>query len=179
MARTAIIAALLAMTAVACWGDFSNNYPTPEMDDLNYSINVGAALLVNSDMDNSESVAIGVSWFDAADRNFGQMATFGLSADWYQVERNNGDKVQVVPILFNYRQYGFISSYRVFAELGVGMIATTDGIPEMELDDGANFGWAGGIGLDINNNLFLHGRFIGGEHPDKDGAALLQIGYRF
>jgi len=151
----------------------------PEETGLNYSITVGAALMVSENLRNESSPMVGVSWYDVAGANFGNNATFGISADWLQVERNDGTDVSIIPILFNYRQYGAISTYRVFVNFGVGILATTDGIPEMKLDDGSNFGWTGGLGVDVTNRFYFQSRFIGGKNPGDDGLVSVQLGYRF
>jgi len=152
---------------------------SPEETGLNYSITVGAALMVSENLQDDSSPMIGVSWYELAGANFGNNATFGISADWLQVKRNDGTDVSIVPVLFNYRQYGAISNYRVFVNFGVGILAATDGVPEMKLDDGSNFGWTGGLGADITNRFYFQARFIGGKNPGDDGLVSVQLGYRF
>jgi len=158
---------------------FAQTVPTPEEMGLNYSINFGGAFLINSTSMHTTIPTVGFAYFDLAGENFGPTAVFGLTADWSQIERNDGKSVQVVPLLFNYRQYGFISNYRVFVTLGLGLLATTDSVPEMQLNTGANFAWTAGLGFDISNNLNLQGRFIGGQNPGDDGMASVTLGYRF
>ena len=153
--------------------------PTPEDMGLNYSFYAGAALLTNSKMNNTTSVMIGLAYYDSAGENFGQYSMFGLSTDWTLIKRNDGQSVNYVPVLFNYRQYGFITSYRVFVNLGVGVLALTDSIKDMKLSSGANFGWEAGLGFDVTNNLCFQARFIGSKNPGDDGLASVQLGYRF
>ena len=153
--------------------------PTPEDMGLNYSVYAGAALLTNNKMNNTNSVMIGFAYYDSAGENFGQYSMFGITADWTQIERNDGKAVQYVPVLFNYRQYGFISNLRVFVNLGVGLLVTTDSINDMNLSSGANFGWSAGLGFDVTNNLCFQARFIGSKNPGDDGLASIQLGYRF
>ena len=177
MAKAILLSAvLLALVAVPALGQ---TYPIPEDMGLNYSISFGASLLANGNMLHTRGPAIGFAFFDSAGEDFGQMAAFGLSADWTQIERSDGTNVQVVPLLFNYRQYAFISSYRVFANVGVGVLALSDSIAEMKLSSGVNFGWMGGLGFDVTNNLFVQARFIGGSDPGQDGMTFVQLGYRF
>lgn len=154
-------------------------FPTPEDLGYEYSINAGVAFPINSDVNFDNTFIVGVSWYGAADNDFGNNAALGLSGDWTIVERFDGENVNLIPMMINYRQYGVIGGYRVFVNLGIGVIVATDDIPEMEIDDGANFGWTGGLGLDINNQLFTQFRFIGGENPGEDGLATVELGYRF
>jgi hypothetical protein len=172
------IAGILAVLVLLLGVQAAAQILTPEQMGLNYSVSAGVGLMANSIFDTNSVPSIGFGWYDTAGSVFGNNAAFGLTADWMLVKRNNGEDVNLVPLLFNYRQYGAISSYRVFATLGVGILATTDSIPEMGLEDGANLGWTVGVGLDITNNLFFQGRFIAGSDPGDDGVTSLQLGYR-
>ncbi len=149
---------------------------SPEDTGLNYSVTVGVALMVSENLKSESVPMVGASWYEVAGANFGSNATFGISADWLQVERSNGRDVNIIPMLFNYRQYGTISSYRIFVNFGVGILATTDAIPEMKLDNGSNFGWTAGLGADITNSFYFQARFIGSKN---DGLVSVQLGYRF
>ncbi len=174
-----LLAALAACMAAAAAGPANAQIMTPEEAGYNYSVTLGAALMVGNNLNDDSSPMIGFSWYGPAGPAFGNNAVFGLSADWLRVNRNDGSDVQMIPLLFNYRQYGVISNYRVFVNFGVGILATTDPIPEMQLEDGANFGWTGGLGLDISNSLFLQARFIGSSNPGDDGLVSVQLGLRF
>jgi hypothetical protein len=153
-------------------------YPIPEQAGLNYSITAGVAFLTGTDVFNNTAPTIGVSWYGAVSENLGDNSAIGLTGDWILVQRQDND-VNLVPVFLNYRRYGAIGGWRVFVTFGLGILATTDSIPEMELGNGAAFGWTGGLGVDITNNLFFHGRFIAGQHPGNDGIATAELGYRF
>lgn len=153
--------------------------PTPEDMGLDYSITAGVVSSVNGDIENGTSPTVGVSWFGAADSPFGDMAAFGLSAEWIGIKRNDGTNVNLVPILVNYKQSGIIGGYRVFVILGLGIQVATDDIPEMRLGDGASFAWTGGMGVDITNSIFAQAKFIGGQYPGQDGLVSINLGYRF
>lgn len=173
-----ILTAALAL-AFAGAGYAYDAMPTPEDMGLNYSITAGAAFSVNSNVNNNARPTIGVAWFGAAAPAFGDMAAFGLSADWIGIQRNDGKNVSLVPLMFTYKRSGIISAYRVFVELGLGIRVASDGIPEMRTGDGTSFGWTGGLGLDLTNAIFAQARFIGGQYPGQDGLVSMQLGYRF
>jgi hypothetical protein len=154
-------------------------YPTPEQQGQNYSITVGAVFLAGKNVIKNTAPTVGVSWFDSASDELGSNAAIGITGDWVLVERSDYKKVNLVPVLLNYRQYGAIGAWRVFVNLGLGVLATSDAIPEMRLGSGAAFGWSGGLGVDITRNLFFQGRFIGGKYPGDDGITAVQLGYRF
>jgi|GEM_PF-970668 len=156
-----------------------NWFPIPEDQGLNYTITMGAAIAVSSNINNSTSATVGVAWYGAGSENLGTMSALGLSGDWIAFQRNDGKDVQIVPVMFNYRRYGLISNYRVFVNLGVGILAVTDSIPEMKLSNGASFGWTGGLGIDLTNRFYGQARFIGGENPGDDGMVAIEFGYRF
>jgi hypothetical protein len=178
MKQTAIVLAVGAVLLSALPAS-AQVIPTPEDMGLNYTFYAGASVLTNDKMNNTTSLMLGIAYYDSAGGMFGQYTTFGLTADWTPIERNDGTSVQYVPVLFNYRQYGFISSYRVFVNLGVGVIGTTDSINDMKLSSGANFGWSAGLGFDMTNSLNFQARFIGGQNPGDDGLVSIQLGYRF
>lgn len=157
----------------------AQEYPTPEQTGLNYSFTAGVAFLIGENLVNTTSPHVGVSWFGPADPDLGTNGAIGLTGDWILVTRNDDEQVSVVPVLLSYRQYGAIGGWRVFVNFGLGIIASTDAIPEMQLGSGAEFGWSGGLGVDITNNLFFQGRFIGGADPGDDGMAAVALGYRF
>jgi hypothetical protein len=154
-------------------------YPTPEQTGLDYSITVGAAFLTGKNVLKNTAPTVGVSWFGAVSEELGTSAAIGVTGDWILVQRLDNRNVSLVPVLLNYRQYGAIGGWRVFVNFGLGVLATTDAIPEMRLGSGATFGWSGGLGVDITSNLFFQGRFIGGQYPSDDGIAAVQLGYRF
>lgn len=153
--------------------------PTPEDMGLNYSITAGVVSSVNSKVDNGTRPTAGFAWYGPAEAAFGDMAAFGLSADWIGLQRNDGTDVQLAPVLFNYKQSGIISSYRVFVTIGLGIRYATDQIPEMRIGSGTSFAWQGGVGLDFTNNIFGQARFIAGQNPGQDGLAAIELGYRF
>ncbi|MCE5200419.1 MAG: hypothetical protein ABFD54_01125 [Armatimonadota bacterium] len=151
----------------------------PEQTGLEYSFFAGAAVSVNDTLNSESSPTVGISWYGPNDTRLGTGSAIGLSADWIGIKRNDGVTVNLVPVFFNYKQYGIAMGYRLFTNFGVGILATDDNILEMKLDNGANFGWTGGFGIDITNELFGQFRFIGGKNPGDDGLATFQIGYRF
>ena len=173
------ILAVWLVFALASMGYAYDAMPTPEDMGLNYSVTGGVVSSVNSNVKNGTRPTVGISWYGAAEPNFGDMAAFGLSAEWIGIQRNDGKAVNLVPLLFNYKKSGIISAYRVFVVLGVGIQVATDNIPQMRLGQGASFAWSGGLGLDFTNNLFGQARFIGGQYPAQDGMVSIQLGYRF
>jgi len=174
-----LLGALVAGLACIMASPASAQFPTPEQGDLSYTFYAGAAFPLNGHTNTKSMADIGLSWYGPAGSVFGDMSSLGLSVDWIPFERNDGTAVNIVPFLLNYKQYGVIGNYRVSVNLGVGFLATTDCIPEMQLSSGANFGWTGGLGFDISNTLTFLTRFIGGSNPGNDGMATVQLGYRF
>lgn len=166
----------IVLAAAACAYDAM---PTPEDMGLNYSVTAGVVSSVNSNIDNGTRPTGGFAWYGPADPAFGDMAAFGLSADWIGVKRNDGKDISLAPVLLNYKQSGIISGYRVFVTLGLGIRYATDQIPEMKLGSGTSFAWEGGLGLDLTNQIFIHARFIAGENPGQDGLVATELGYRF
>ncbi|MEN6357574.1 MAG: hypothetical protein ABFD83_10890 [Armatimonadota bacterium] len=152
---------------------------TPESLGFEYSLTVGASFSVNGDVENSTSPMVGIAWYGPASDAFGDNAAFGLSGDWIGIKTNADKDVSLVPVMFNYKRYGHFGPYRIFTNLGVGVLAATDDIPEMLIDEGANFGWTGGFGIDLTNQLFGQFRFIAGSHTGQDGLSTVQLGYRF
>jgi len=173
-----IIAALLIF-ACASAGHAYNAMPTPEDMGLNYSISAGGAFAVSQNVTNGSRPTVNFTWYGPAEAAFGDMAAFGLSADWVGLMRNDGQAVQLGALCFNYKRSGIIGGYRVFVAMGLGIRVTTDDVPEMRIGQGTQFAWNGGIGLDITNSLFGQARFIGGQHPGDDGMTAIELGYRF
>lgn len=174
-----LLVMLLSLTSV-CVGFAYEAMPTPEDMELNYSFTAGAAVAVNSNVRNRDSVTIGVGWYGPMDENnFGSMAALGLTFDWIGIERADGDNVNLIPVLLNYKQSAILSSYRVFVNLGVGIRYASDYIPQMRIEDGASFCWTAGAGIDLTNRLYGNFRFIGGQNPGDDGVVALALGYRF
>ncbi len=153
-------------------------YGTPETMDLGYSISIGAAIATGENVSDPTTAIVTVGWYGAAGSEFGSDAAIGLTVDWTLIDNGDTD-VHLVPVLLNYKRYGIIGSYRVFVNFGVGVIAASDDIPDRQIDDGANFGWTGGAGVDLSNNLYGQARYIGGENPSDDGMIAVQVGYRF
>ncbi len=178
------VLAMVMIFAVTCGSyaadsTFGSEIMSPESLGLQYSLTVGAAFSVNGDVENSTSPMVGIAWYGPASEVFSENATFGLSGDWIGIKTDAGNDVSLVPVFFNYKVYGHFGPYRIFTNLGIGVLAATDDIPEMLIDKGANFGWTGGFGIDITNQLFGQFRFIAGSHTGQDGLSTLQIGYRF
>lgn len=86
-----IAAGLVLILASA--GYAYDTMPTPEDMGLNYSISAGFVSSVNSKLKNGTGATVGLSWYGAAEANFGDMAAFGLSADWIGIKRNDGKDV--------------------------------------------------------------------------------------
>lgn len=154
-------------------------FQTPEQLGFSYAVTAGAMIPVNKNANLDVSPTVGVSWYGEAGSDFGDGAAFGLSGDWTIIKRDDGKSVNVVPVLINYKRYGIIGAYRVFVNMGIGIIAATDSINAISINKGASFGWTGGLGFDISNNLFTQARFIGGQKPGEDGLVSIQAGYRF
>jgi hypothetical protein len=154
--------------------------PTPEDMGLNYSMTAGAAIAVKSHVPNPDSPTVGIAWYGPMNEaNFGDMACLGLTGDWIGVKRADGQNVNLIPILLNYKQYAILSSYRVFVNLGVGIQFASDDLPEMRIQSGTSFAWTAGVGIDLTNRLFGNFRFIGGQNPGDDGVGAIELGYRF
>jgi hypothetical protein len=153
--------------------------PTPEDLGLNYSVTAGVVSSVNGNINNGIRPTIGLNWYGAAEGAFGDMAAFGLSAEWIGLQRNDGKTVNLVPLLFNYKKSGMVGGYRVFVILGLGIQVASESIPEMRLGNGASFAWTGGMGVDITNSIYAQAKFIGGQNPGQDGLVSIDLGYRF
>jgi hypothetical protein len=154
--------------------------PTPEDMELNYSFTFGAAIAVSENVKNDSSPTAGIAWYGPMNEaNFGDMAALGLTGDWIGIERFDGQNVNLIPILLNYKQSALISSYRVFVNLGVGIRFASDKLPEMRIQEGTDFCWTAGAGIDLTNRLYGNFRFIGGKYPGDDGLATIEVGYRF
>jgi hypothetical protein len=166
---------------VACAGAVCayNAMPTPEDMGLNYSISAGAAMSVNSKVNNGTRPTINFNWFGPAESAFGDNAAFGLSGDWIGLQRNDGQNVNLGLFTVNYKVSAILSSYRVFVVMGLGIRYSSDNVPEMRIGQGTQFGWDGGIGIDFTNNIFGQARFIAGQNPGQDGMTALELGYRF
>lgn len=174
-----LLAAALAI-AVAGAAYSYEQMPTPEDMGLCYSLSAGFVSSVNSHVNNPQRPTVSFAWYGPANEApFGDMAAFGLSADWVGIQRNDGKDVNLALTAFNYKQSAIIGAYRVFVTVGVGIRFSSENIPEMRINDGSTFGWTGGVGLDFTNQFFGQARFLGGEHPGQDGLAAVELGYRF
>lgn len=174
-----LLVILCVSLIAALTGSASAQLITPEDMELNYSLAAGAGFFITDNLNSTTKLNLSFSWYDDAGYNFGNNSLAGMSLDWVQVERNDGCNVNLFPAFLNYRQYNIIGGYNVFVTFGIGTLIATDDIPEMQLDDGFNFGWTGGVGVDLSNNLFLQGRFIGGANPGDDGFVAVDVGWRF
>ncbi len=164
----------------ACATAFAYNaMPTPEDMGLNYSLTAGAAISVNSNVNNGTRPTVGFSWFGPAEPAFGDMAAFGLSGDWVGLQDNDGRNVNLGFFTVNYKVSAIMSAYRVFVVMGLGIRYSSDSVPVMKIGQGTQFGWDGGIGIDFTNNLFAQARFLAGQNPGQDGMTAIEIGYRF
>lgn len=152
----------------------------PEDMGLNYSFTAGAAFPVNSDVADSAVPLLGIAWYGSAGArdNFGN-AQIGLSVEWTQITRNDGGSVNLFPVLFNYKAYTNLGGYRVFTNIGIGAIGADDNIASMQVENGINFGWTIGAGVDLSNKLFGQFKFLASDSPGDDGLTAVQIGYRF
>lgn len=175
----ALVTGIACLIAAPVSAQTENVFPTPEQADMSYTIYGGAAFPISGNTNTESMPDLGITWYGPAGPGFGDMASLGLSVDWIPFERNDGENVNIVPFLVNYKQYGVIGNYRVSVNFGIGFLATTDEIPEMKLSSGANFGWTGGLGFDISNNVTFLAKFIGGSNPSDDGMVSFQLGYRF
>ena len=166
--------ALVAGLAACC----EAQYPMPEDMGLNYSVAIGAAVPIGH-VEQSFAPMVSAAWYGSTGEDLGERAAIGLSVDWTLLSRTSGSDASLVPVLFNYKQYGIIGNYRVFVNFGLGILALSDDVPDMKLESGANFGWTGGLGFDLSNNLYGKVRYIGGKNPSDDGLIAVQLGYRF
>lgn len=173
------IIAVVFVFVCACAGCAYNVMPTPEDMGLYYSITAGAAVSVNSNVNNGTRPTVGFSWFGPAEAAFGDMAAIGLSGDWVGLKTNAGKDVNLGFLTVNYKVSAVLSAYRVFVVMGLGIRYSTDSVPEMRIGQGTQFGWDGGIGIDFTNNLFGQARFLGGQYPGQDGMTAIELGYRF
>ena len=120
---------------------------TPEGTGLGYAINAGAAFPVNSRANTDSMVTVGVSWYGPVSGDVrGQNSAIGLTADWMPYTRLiDGKQVESGSGNGHYKAYAPLGGYRIFANFGVGVIGATDAAPELDITDGANFGWTGGF----------------------------------
>jgi len=151
----------------------------PEQMNLNYTITAGAVYAVNSHILNRAQPIVGIAWYGALNDEYGVNSALGLSADYIPLKRNDDKTVSLIPMMLNYRVYGYASGYRLFTTLGAGVMASTDKIPEMQLKNGMNFCWTAGFGIDITNQFYGQFKFIGSANPSDDGLAGVELGYRF
>lgn len=180
MRNRRLLGVLIACALMAAASAAGAQVITPENMGLNYSLSLGAAFPVNGDAADSAAPILGVSWFGPAGRELGEDAVFGLTVDWTPLSKaGSDDDVNVVPVLFNYGQYGRLAGYRVRTMLGLGVLLADDYIPEMKIDNGVQFGWQIGASVDLSNKLNLGVRFIAGQHPGDDGLVVGQVGFRF
>ncbi len=175
LSAIALAATLSLILGISC----AAQYITPEQTGLNYSINVGVAFPVNSDVEDDTAPVLGITWYGPAGLNMGENAVVGLSFDWTEISRTGGGDVSLFPMLFNYGQYNRIGGFRVFANLGLGIMYADDNIPEMDIENGIQFAWALGASVDITEQLNLGVRFLASDSPGDDGLVIGQIGYRF
>ena len=167
-------AALLLVSAPLC-----ADIPTPEEMELQYALTMGAGFPVGDTRDSSTFI-VGVSWYGSAGEFVQRNAAIGLSVDWMNLSRvSDGKEADIFPILLNWRQYSRVSNRRVFTNLGIGVTVSSDDLPEIEIDEGANFGWTVGAGVDITDRLFGQIRFVAGTSPGDDGIITTEIGFRF
>lgn len=170
----ALVVVLVAGFALCC----EAQYASPEAMGLNYSVGIGGAVPIGR-VEQKFAPMVSAAWYGSTGEDFGGNAAIGLSVDWTLLSQSSGDDAHLVPVLFNYKQYGIIGNYRVFVNFGLGILALSESVPDMKLDSGANLGWSGGLGFDLSNNLFGQVRYIGGENPSDDGLIAGQLGYRF
>ncbi|MCL5103087.1 MAG: hypothetical protein M1133_03080 [Armatimonadetes bacterium] len=176
-----LLGVLIILPCLALAGPSIAQLGIPEDNGLNYSLTLGAAMPVSGSTNQEVSPIVGITWYDQAGEQFGRgNGAIGITAEWTLIRRKGDDKdVNFVPIMVSFKQYGTVGGWRLFTSLGVGILATTDSIPEMQIDDGANFGWTGGFGVDLTNNLYFQFKFIGGSNPSDDGLWSVGAGYRF
>lgn len=151
----------------------------PERMGMNYSVSAGVVIPVgNLGVDAAPTVSF--DWYGPAGEPFSINGCVGLSGEWVEVKRRNGECVQLAPVFLNYRQYWRWGCYNwFFVTLGAGTIIASQPITEMELTSWFNFGWTGGIGINFSDNWYGQARFIGGEDPSQDGWVTVSIGYRW
>lgn len=179
MEKKGIILALCCVALMTFGCNVSAQVMSPTMLGDGYSITAGAAFSVSDNVNNDANIMIGIAWYGLLSEGGRNTNEIGLSGDWIPITTNAGNDVQLVPVMFNYRSYGITGSARIFTNFGIGILAATDDIPEMLIDEGANFGWTGGFGVDFSNEVFGQFRFIGGSNPGDDGLLTFQLGYRF
>ncbi|MCX6344203.1 MAG: hypothetical protein NT018_03920 [Armatimonadetes bacterium] len=169
--------AALVFTPICLWAE---DIIVPEDTGTGYSFTAGVMFAINSNLPNNTArPLVGIAWFGPAGETFGDNSAIGLSAEWINYEKADGDSVSLFPLLLNLKIYGAASGWRLFTTLGAGILATSDEIPELGLNNGGNFGWTGKLGIDFTNEFFVQANFIASSDPSRDGFAGVQLGYRF
>lgn len=174
-----LFCAIIAIIGLAPACALAQDMIIPEQMQLNYTLTAGAVYAVNSHVLQRWEPIVGIAWYGPMGDEFGANSALGLSADWIPLQRNDNETVSLIPMLINYRVYGYAAGYRLFTTLGIGVTVASDDVPEMRLNDGANFGWTAGFGIDITNQFYGQFKFIGSSNPGDDGLAGVQLGYRF
>lgn len=155
----------------------------PEALGLGYQFSVGAAIFINKHLKDTiisqNRPLLTLAWYGPTEETMGAASAIGMSAEWTSMERLDGNTVNVIPIMLNYRAYGYAAGFRLWTNLGVGIIALSDNLPLFGLQSGGNFGWSAGFGVDITNEFYGQARFIGSKNPKQDGMIGIQLGYRF
>lgn len=170
---------IVCVLAAGLCGAASAAILLPEDTGRNYSMSAGLAFPISSSSARSSSAIVGIKWYGAAGGKLGETAVFGLSVDWMPVRAVSGDDVNVLPVLFNYGRYSMLGERRMFLYGGVGIIAADGDLPELCIEDGAQFGWQVGGNVEINDRVQAGVRFIAGSHPADDGFFVAELGYRF
>lgn len=155
----------------------------PEALGDGYQFSVGAAVFINKHLKDTliskDRPLLTFAWYGPTEETLGAASAIGMSVEWTSIQRLDGNEVNVIPVMLNYRAYGYAAGFRLWTNLGVGIIALSDHLPLLKLQNGGNFGWSVGFGVDITNEFYGQFRFIGSKNPSDDGLIGLQLGYRF
>jgi len=174
--RGLLAAGLAVVLCVGLGSACCAQYGTTLKSGLGYSIDAGALFPLGDGVDGRGILT--ASWYGPVSEDVGRETAYGLSVEWTSVDRLGTD-VDIYPVFLNYRQHGMPAGPNSFVTLGLGVVNAIDEVPEMELDDGLNFAWTAGIGMDFGQKYQAQVRFIGGDDPGDDGMFAVQVGYRF
>lgn len=102
-----------------------------------------------------------------------------FSADAMPITTLTNGNQQLITGLIGYRKYAAISDSLVSVSGGVGVRYATQPIPELNITENYEFAWGVKGTLDFAPGIFIELGYIAGQHPNQDGATLLNLGARF
>lgn len=144
-----------------------------------FNIHAGAAFLTGK-TNTSTTPIVGVEYeFPLLIDRQSNDEFFTLDTDYMAIDTLTNGTVSVVPLLAGYRAYGIIGSYRGYFEISAGIRWASNNIPELQINDGAQFGWGLTAGINLTRSFFVQSRYLAGSHPNNDGVITAELGYRF